>query len=306
MNSYARSYLAITLVVVCLFTFGRYSLVGAQGAGVSCHTATAYDPSKGYGAPVSFFSGAGTTTMRAVCRDDAMVSIHLGIPNGSVFVYKYAYHLTAENKRERIALTGSHPYGAWFLGSADGVVSHPRESSKFYAYMCEYVAGAWRCGCSDSTCAKANWQVQTYTFPREDDVSAECPLPRVTRVEPKVLAYNKPFRVIGEHFETGTATVLTMYTKDKNVSSNKSGTEVKLSYKPAFMRATLANTPSPTTYTDEMLAMMRDYSDKPDIESATIVEQRVTKSPNWIIITTPCGSSEPFWLESELPSAISG
>ena len=83
------------------------------------------------------------------------------------YVYKYGYKFNNDtNKWERFMFEAGdgEMVGDWILGSAVTDVTPDDEGiddNHIVAYVCTWVDGGWKCGCSDSQCARPKWQLQT-------------------------------------------------------------------------------------------------------------------------------------------------
>ncbi len=160
----------VVLLLVLLASVPDPSLAFAMpDSTVPCHTIrTSADlVSKKYGSPVNFF---GTTQeallIEVFCSiDGSSRRVKVGDGAQTTYVYKYGYHKVG-GVRTRIAFSGATPVGSWFVGSAEAKLPEsPETQGSVYAYMCQLVQGAWKCGCSDRTCVTPKWQMQGYAAP---------------------------------------------------------------------------------------------------------------------------------------------
>lgn len=97
------------------------------------------------------------------CYDPNVVAIGRGSEN------QYIYRLGYEWRNDQwnpVALNGANFVEDWIVGSANAVL--PRSAAEidttnyFVAYMCTWTGREWKCGCADSQCAEAFWQLQAF------------------------------------------------------------------------------------------------------------------------------------------------
>jgi beta-glucanase (GH16 family) len=112
----------------------------------------------GFGTSWSHFTSDQSLLLDASCTAGD-VTIRAGASGLPTYVYKQGYKW-AQGNWQPYAFSGSSPAGEWFAGSATARVAREKDYTLFVAYTCQYVNGAWKCGCADSICGAPKWQLQ--------------------------------------------------------------------------------------------------------------------------------------------------
>jgi hypothetical protein len=132
-----------------------------------CHQYTSSDPVLvGWGAAYNTLSSAKELLISGVCTDGGIEMV-TGNNSQDLIIYKTGYELI-NNIWQPFTLSGQTytVYPDWLLGL--GIVFLPRESSYLQqdnpviTYICQFVGGQAKCGCSDSACSTKAWQVQIF------------------------------------------------------------------------------------------------------------------------------------------------
>jgi hypothetical protein len=156
-------------------TFIRAGREGThQKGGDPCATYTSGSSiPQGFGVPWDV-ANPSSLLLRAECAPPS-VTLSLGDNSTLTYIYKTAY--VAPNGATSwtpLDLFGAGLIGgAWFPGSAQGIVSIPdTTTASFYVgYTCKWIppgagqagsgqTGVWKCGCRDSACSQSYWQLQ--------------------------------------------------------------------------------------------------------------------------------------------------
>lgn len=147
-------------LVLCLFP----PLVRAA-TGTPCHTITSSGmalPAQ-YGSPINFFAPIPSPMLTVTCDTLGVATAHVQSQNAETYIYQYGFQ-RIDGKWKRFTWTGSRTVGPWVMQNAEALVPEPTiDEGKIIAYVCQKVDGVWKCGCRDKVCAKAYWQVQTYS-----------------------------------------------------------------------------------------------------------------------------------------------
>jgi hypothetical protein len=176
MVSPSRSIFGTTFTVLALA--GGFGLAVQAFAtptlGSACHMiASATDPvPTGFGSPLELFSSAHEVLIKAFCGS-ASVTVTVGNGQASQYIYDLGYEWK-NGVWQAVRFTGATHTGDWIVGQAQ--VTLPKTSTELHgknrvvAYLCEYINGAWKCGCRDTVCASPMWQVQEYHVTAPDTV----------------------------------------------------------------------------------------------------------------------------------------
>jgi hypothetical protein len=116
----------------------------------------------GYGAAYNLFSAARELMIKTVTCGDTSVTVQV---NGSATTYVYKQGYVWDGSRWQLySLTSNTALFSelWYPGTATGNISIPSgDQTKYYVgYICQKVDAIWKCGCRDTTCATAMWQLQ--------------------------------------------------------------------------------------------------------------------------------------------------
>jgi hypothetical protein len=124
---------------------------------VACGTAEKHAV---YAPFTSFFTN---TPLLAVGCGEGEVAVAAG--GGGAYVYRYGY-IREENSDSwrQFSFSGDQQVGEWVVGTATAAVPAVRDGDVL-AYVCERIAGAWKCGCSTEACTTNTWHHRAYTFP---------------------------------------------------------------------------------------------------------------------------------------------
>ncbi len=150
-----------TLILSFLLLF----FPGFSHAAVSCNDTYSKDAAvpQGYGASYNVFTSAKEQLVKTASCTDTRASITVGNGDTALYVYKEGYYWTGSTW-QKITFTGSSALvsNLWYTGSANA--SFPLgtgNSERYYVgYTCQKVGDIWKCGCSNTTCATAAWQLQ--------------------------------------------------------------------------------------------------------------------------------------------------
>jgi hypothetical protein len=122
-------------------------------------------PPAGYGAAYDVFARGNPLVIRGLGRATANATVSVGSGAPSQYIYRYA-HEWRNNQWIRVTLEGTDRQGDWFVGGATGELTRPFTDlawpSYVVAYICNRVADAWRCGCSDAACQTPRRQLQAF------------------------------------------------------------------------------------------------------------------------------------------------
>ncbi len=155
--------LGAVLTLIVSLVFGAMPQEVVATAGVPCHTITSPTTviSSKYGSPINFFGAFPTPLLTVSCVSDGSMVFTAGDAGADTYIYKYAYH-KVQGKWQKITFTGGKLEGVWYRGTAEAVLSNPTTGGdgSVLAYMCQKVAGAWKCGCADKVCARPKWEIQ--------------------------------------------------------------------------------------------------------------------------------------------------
>jgi pectate lyase len=114
----------------------------------------------GYATAWSQVSGSQEVLLTGSCAGGTTINVVAGSAGSYVYKTGYRYDGAAW---QSYTLTGSNPLGAnWFLNTATASIPKlPAQTSYFVVYACQVSSGAWKCGCSDATCATPKWLMQS-------------------------------------------------------------------------------------------------------------------------------------------------
>lgn len=189
----------LCLVATALF----FSFANAQTTGLPCNTITTPNrvPEK-YGSPIDYFGG--TSLLVGVTCSGPNVVANVGSGNAIQYIYKYGYQ-RVNGAWKQITFTGSQTVGPWVVGNGSASLEHIPQGTggMVLAYVCQYIQGAWKCGCSDYQCTTPRWQVQGYTQP--NDASRQEKegdgLVYITRASSNFTVPNQTITIVGHGFE---------------------------------------------------------------------------------------------------------
>ncbi len=116
---------------------------------------------KGYGSPVSYFGNG--TLIKGRCSGNQL-TVLAGGGNDRVYVYENAFYWDGGAWR-KVRLSGPKKKGVWLYRGASAKFTMPMPTTYFVAYTCEWVNGAWKCGCTDPSCDSRQWQIQKFSSP---------------------------------------------------------------------------------------------------------------------------------------------
>lgn len=86
------------------------------------------------------------------------LTVGSGAPNQ--YVYSTAYIFDGTNWSAR-ALSGTPAAAGWLLGTGTDVEgSALATNTQYVGYVCQWIAGTWKCGCADAACTVPLWQQQ--------------------------------------------------------------------------------------------------------------------------------------------------
>jgi len=118
----------------------------------------------GYGASYNVFK-PGELLVSVLCTDTNKIHITAGNNDQNTYVYNkgYRYENGAWKQYTLSCGAGEAVSGAWCVGNASASLNTPATGQNYLvAYTCQYRNSAWKCGCSDTTCATPKWQLQVF------------------------------------------------------------------------------------------------------------------------------------------------
>ena len=119
----------------------------------------------GFGAAYNPLSSSKELLVRGTECASGQAQISVGSGSGEQYVYKNALYWTGSAWQE-LPLSGSTLVSdTWYRGSATAAMPIGETPRYVLGYVCQSSGGAWKCGCSDATCAKPQWQLQTVQAP---------------------------------------------------------------------------------------------------------------------------------------------
>lgn len=155
---------------------GVFAVIGAGGllllpiafGQTYCHTALnaqTFPITDSFGVPFDVFSAGEEAVIRIICGSPlSTVQVGNGKINHYIFEEGYTYR---DHSWQREPLNGPQKNGNWLVGNATGNIAMTREQlpqpNFFVAYICNYINGAWFCGCkAQNDCANNRWSLQVF------------------------------------------------------------------------------------------------------------------------------------------------
>jgi hypothetical protein len=131
----------------------------------------------GYGAAYNLFSSAKELLIKTNACTDTKASVTAGNGDATLYVYKEGYYWTGSTW-QKLTFTGSSALisNLWYAGTANASVPMTTGNSERYyvGYICQKIGDIWKCGCSNTTCATAAWQIQKATKTSDNNPSPVC------------------------------------------------------------------------------------------------------------------------------------
>ncbi len=161
--------LAVTTILAFIALVGlqRFTVPAAVASVVCTNVYTsATSPQNGFGAAYNLFTTAKEFLMQGTCPDSSPTTITMSLGSGgnNQFIYENAYYWNGSGW-STAPLTGGTKVGAWYIAGATTVVPKVAGGqTSVVSYMCQYIRGAWKCGCKDGACTTPYWQMQTITY----------------------------------------------------------------------------------------------------------------------------------------------
>ncbi len=124
-------------------------------------------PPAAFGASYNLFSSTKELLVSASC-DTNSATFTVGNGQTTTYIWNQAYYTKNGQTWTPITLTGPNTAGngQWIIGSANSTqpLTSTELSTQNYlaAYVCTYQNNAWKCGCSDTTCAIPKWNLQGF------------------------------------------------------------------------------------------------------------------------------------------------
>jgi hypothetical protein len=116
-------------------------------------------PQSGFGASWNHFTSAKELLLSATCSE-ANLDVVAGNTDSSTYIYKLGYRWV-NGAWQAFTFSGSTPTGDWFQKSASASIPKLSGTTTYFVgYTCQRINGAWKCGCSDASCATPKWQLQ--------------------------------------------------------------------------------------------------------------------------------------------------
>ncbi|MGZ8994917.1 MAG: hypothetical protein ACXW3P_00230 [Rhodospirillales bacterium] len=167
LKSSERSRRRRSLLACCALTLFA-SVAGAAGASAAPCTnllnPTTATPS-GFGAAYNPFTADKELLLQGTECAAGAAQINVGSGSSDQYIYKNALYWTGSAWQE-LPLSGSTLVSdTWFKGAATAAMPIGETPRYVLGYVCQSNNGKWKCGCSDSTCAKPQWQLQGVQAP---------------------------------------------------------------------------------------------------------------------------------------------
>lgn len=155
-------------------------LIKIADAQTPCNTfVSGSTPPQGFGASWNTLSSAKELLLNSECKEDS-IKVTAGSSGNNQFIYKTGYYYN--NGWQPFTLQGTAVNGTnqWLAGSANFTFSGnnmPVGTLNWVAYVCQWDANKWKCGCSDAVCANTYWQLQSakMIIPTPSRQSSNCP-----------------------------------------------------------------------------------------------------------------------------------
>ncbi|MCU0893903.1 MAG: hypothetical protein MUD06_06185 [Rhodospirillales bacterium] len=152
---------------MCAFTL--LTVFSAAGDASAAPCGNLLDPSvavpAGFGAAYNPLSPTKELLLRGTECAAGTAKIGVGSGGAEQYVYKNALYWTGSAWQE-LPLSGSTLVSdTWYKGSATASMPIGETPRYLLGYVCQSSAGGWKCGCSDATCVKPQWQLQAIQTP---------------------------------------------------------------------------------------------------------------------------------------------
>jgi hypothetical protein len=132
-----------------------------------CHLLTsAQSVPDGHGAAYNVFSVAKELLLEVECGSSSNATLTVGNGQNTTYIYRVAYEWINGAWKE-IALSGPERAASdWYVGTATANLMRSQAQlagdNFVVAYTCLWQNNAWKCGCRDSSCSQAYWQLQAF------------------------------------------------------------------------------------------------------------------------------------------------
>lgn len=117
----------------------------------------------GYGAGYNPFTSAKELLIKNSNCNDTSITMSVGNGDAAMYIYKNGYYWTGSGW-QKVNLTSSSVLQTdnWYTGEAHAdVPMTPGNSERYYVgHTCQKVSDIWKCGCRDTNCSLAYWQLQ--------------------------------------------------------------------------------------------------------------------------------------------------
>lgn len=145
---------------------------GSSGGGTTptvgvCNLYNSGDiPPTGYGAAWNVLGIRGGVHLRSECQNNNSAKITVGFENYSgstpLLIYNKGYtYLNGSWKPFTLSGTFAQGSTAWLQGGGTHTLSSlPTGTTYWVGYTCQWINNKWNCGCRDSSCTQAFWQLQ--------------------------------------------------------------------------------------------------------------------------------------------------
>jgi hypothetical protein len=118
----------------------------------------------GYGAAWNPFSAARELLVQGTDCTTSTGTMKVGSGDAAQYVYNAGYYWSGTQwKKYNLTGTSEIQGNAWYTGSATGNITLASGITYAVGYVCQQQSGSWKCGCRDSTCVTAYWQLQAVT-----------------------------------------------------------------------------------------------------------------------------------------------
>jgi hypothetical protein len=124
------------------------------------YTKSATIPS-GYGAAYNLFTSAKELLVQGDICSSTSYKVKVGSGNNTQYIYKNGYKWTG-SRWNMFNLTSASALQSnlWYTGSATVDVTPVSGGTYVVGYVCQKIGDVWKCGCSNTTCSTATWQLQ--------------------------------------------------------------------------------------------------------------------------------------------------
>lgn len=137
----------------------------ANGSCTNYYTSSLAAIPPGFAAAYNLFSPAGERVLSVDCTMTPPI-FNLGSGLTTQYIYKTGY-IYQNSLWQPLALTASSMLisNSWYAANASVELPGTLDLTKWQyvvGYICTWVGGAWKCGCSDMACTTPAWQLQSF------------------------------------------------------------------------------------------------------------------------------------------------